>query len=631
MKAKRGGANRHVDSSALLNLELVLLFLLFVIGLTIAYLYAPLSEYEYVLFAAFGALFFAYAYAFAIRKSLKRLLHSLFALSVLTFAGVIYAAGAPFAILSGTIGILELFSIDLLVLLPAAFLIATGTYIYKKSKSAAMIVLIAALLLVLVYFATDLILKGFGFDDEMFIVVQSIKELEHGINPYGISFARLIYYNRTVFVPTVSTTNKILGTLQYPPLFLISFLPFYLLSGKSIESISAIGFTVSYTAYLFVLVLVTFLVKKRRDRLKPSVAFLSVVAISATVFSAVQDLLLIALLIIAYEKAESGYAWVFFGLCASLQELAWVPILLLVAYIALFKGMLAGVKQLGLSLLLFLAIGSWFIATKPQAFLLSLFEPLGKPIPSATSPFGFAILKTGVALNAYTTIFAAVLIISVLLLALHKEKKLIPLLSMLPFLFLDHSIVTYYTIFGTVFAYAVFMSSESKRAQRHSGLFFRSHAHILYAAIVLAIITAALAAFGAHSAYVRAFNISTSNATLSNVAIANNTTSTLREELSYSNLANSTVYMYFITKPAYGIASTVGFFNETIINSNTNISCESYACKINTNALVLKGKGSYELIASFTSKEALACVEPIIYSGNYWLFQKPVCENAEKA
>ncbi|MEM3241233.1 MAG: hypothetical protein QXV13_02150 [Candidatus Micrarchaeaceae archaeon] len=628
MKIKTRAAKTRFAGGTKLNIELVLLFFFLIICLIIAYLYAPLSKYEYLFFAAFSASFIAYAYVFAISKNRVRLLNSLFVLSALLFAAVFYTTGAPLVFLSNAISILELFSIGLLILLPVAFLISMGTYIYKKNRSAALAILAIALLLIFMYYATTLIFRGFGFDDEMFIAVQSIKELEHGINPYGVSFARLIYYNRTVFVPTISTTNKILGTLQYPPLFLISFLPFYLLSGKSIESISTVGFAVSYAAYLFVLLLVIFLVRKRRDRLRPSLAFFSVLAISVILFSAIQDLLLIALLIIAYEKIDSEYAWVFLGLCASLQELAWIPVLLFIAYITLNKGMLASIKQLGLSLLLFLAISSWFIATKPHAFLFSLLEPLGNPMPSATSPFGFALLKAGVTLGAYTLIFAAVLMISVLLLALHNEKKLIPLLSMLPFMFLDHSIITYYTIFGLVFAYAVFMSKENRHVQSRYAKFFRAHAYVLEIAIAVIIIATALVIFGAHISYVQGFDINPSNATLSSVAISNNSAaSTFSEELSYDNLANSTVYMYFITKPVSGGAAVVGLLNETVINSNMNVSCASYACRININALSLKGVGTYRLLANFASNKTLACVEPIIYNGVYWLFQKPVCNN----
>ncbi|MEM0074677.1 MAG: hypothetical protein QXX70_02155, partial [Candidatus Micrarchaeaceae archaeon] len=221
MKIKTRAAKTRFAGGTKLSIELVLLFFFLIICLIIAYLYAPLSKYEYLFFAAFSASFIAYAYVFAISKNRVRLLNSLFVLSALLFAAVFYTTGAPLVFLSNAISILELFSIGLLILLPVAFLISMGTYIYKKNRSAALAILAIALLLIFMYYATTLIFKGFGFDDEMFIVVQSIKELEHGINPYGVSFARLIYYNRTVFVPTISTTNKILGTLQYPPLFLI--------------------------------------------------------------------------------------------------------------------------------------------------------------------------------------------------------------------------------------------------------------------------------------------------------------------------------------------------------------------------------------------------------------------------
>ncbi|MGC8676067.1 MAG: hypothetical protein ACP5T3_00925 [Candidatus Micrarchaeia archaeon] len=621
------GSGRFARISKLQAAELFLLFLFFIAGDSAEYLYAFLSGTEYLIFAAFSALFIAFAYALAVGNRNDRDLSLLFVAALALFAFTIYASGAPKAIAANVAILTEMLSIALLILIPAMFLISIGAYFYAENKPMAMALLGIALILLLLYYASNLIFKGIGMNDEMFIAVKSARMLMQGVNPYGISFSKQIFYNASKFEPTVSVKNTILGTLQYPPLFLLSFMPFYLVAFEFHGSETA-SFLITFTAYLFVMLLALFFTREREDRLRPSLALFCIVAAAIAFISAVQDLLMVALLIIAYEKINSKYAWAFLGLGIAMQELLWVPILFLVVYLALNRGMRHALKQLALAALLFAAISSWFIATKPVAFLSSILLPLSGPMPSATSPFGFAILKGyGITLGAYLILFVAVLVVSSLLLAFHNKKQLIPVFSMLPFLFLDHSIITYYTTFGMLLAFALFFGKDEK-PNMHAALarFSSKNRKVLLAAIAVVAVVCALALAASHAAYERSFNVSLSNETMNNTIAQNGSVITSASALlHYRNLPNGTAYMYFVEQRVNASAADIGLINNTVINSNVKSACNSYACKINTNVLKLQGSGTYTLEFKTSSNETVTCIAPIIYNGEYWAFPKPVC------
>jgi len=147
----------------------------------------------------------------------------------------------------------------------------------------------------------------------MLIVVESSKLIIHGINPYGVSFTNVLYENRSIGL-SISTTNQILSTLQYPPLFVLSFIPFYLIQ-PTFTGITATDFTTEAVVYLFILILVVAFAQYKKQSIAPNM-----VLILATVFvilniASITDFLIIALLLLAYMFIEKKYAWLFLGLC----------------------------------------------------------------------------------------------------------------------------------------------------------------------------------------------------------------------------------------------------------------------------------------------------------------------------
>ncbi|MGC8547484.1 MAG: hypothetical protein ACP5MC_00570 [Candidatus Micrarchaeia archaeon] len=617
--ANRTGESRRILNSQVYIVEFIFLLFIFLVLCSTQYFYAFFGNspgLECTFFAAYAATFILYSYLFAIGFRKGKMLNALFAFGILLFAISAYASTAAIQFAVTMTNMLMLLSLSLLFLVPTMFIVSIGTYFYTESKKFAFALFCIALVLSSLYFLTGIVYKGIMADDETLISEYATQELLHGVNPYGISFSKQLFYSSSKGTLTISTSSTILGNLQYPPMFLLSFAAIYLI-GSAIHATKSTIYLLMLDIYLFAMLLIIFSVRERRYRLKPSLPFFTILALSVMITSAFQDLLIIALLIAAYEKLDSKYAWVFIGLAAAMQELVWIPILLLLAYLALEKGLGRALMQAGLALLLFLAISFWFIVTKPAAFGAALFAPLSNPLPSGVSAFGYALLRDyGITLSAYPLLFASAILICLLLLYLSRSKQLIPLLSMLPFLVLDHSLITYYIMLGTWFAFALFLGKEQK-AKTSARSFWR---YAALSGIALILVSDAALVGISHESLVRNFNITLSNTTMS--ALPESNTTMLYASLRYNGLANGTEHIYFMVEPQKGPAFEEGLLNETLINSNAG-ACENYTCKVSPNKLVLNGSGEYLLRARLNANAR--CATAIIYNDKYYRVFGPFC------
>jgi len=235
---------------------------------------------------------------------------------------------------------------------------------------------------------------------------------------------------------SISTTNQILSTLQYPPLFVLSFIPFYLIQ-PTFTGITATDFTTEAVVYLFILILVVAFAQYKKQSIAPNM-----VLILATVFvilniASTTDFLIIALLLLAYMFIEKKYAWLFLGLCLAMQELLWLPVILMLAYLANEKGIKAGIYNAVLAVAVFLVISAPFIIAKPLVFFKSILLPLSKPLPSGVPVFGFMLLRSyPILMNTYPIIFGVAIIIGIIILLYEDKKELIGFFSYFAFLVL---------------------------------------------------------------------------------------------------------------------------------------------------------------------------------------------------
>ncbi len=606
-----------LKSIAKKRFEFSLLFFLFIDFEFSAYILPLFSILSYVLFTFFVASAFAYFYLFSL-EPMKKSNEVFFVAAIALLALAVFYSHA----LTQFIKVTALWTITSLIffveLYATFFMIALAVYFVEKNKGVSAILFSSAFIVIMLLFGTKLIISGMGYDDEMFIIVKSTKLLLEGINPYGVSFSSALLSNSSRFLPTVSLQNTILGNLQYPPLFMLAYAPFYIISQANVET----SFIAAYGFYLFLFISALFISRKENKRLTPismSLAFLIAVVISLV--SAVMDLLLVAVTMLAYSKLESKNAWLFLGIAISLQELLWVPTFFMLVYLANEMGVRHAAKQFIGAVGVFLAISAWFMISKPGAFFASMFTPLYQPLPSNTSPLGFALIRLlGMDISAYLPLFGIYLFLFSLLLLYHNRKPMIFLLSMIVFLIYYRSIVTYYTIFGILFAFAVFETREGKK----NGVFtriLRKNKPEFFLIVALLVAASALIIVKAHTNYSQSFNISFTNQSLQ----VHGNTALLTGTIKCSNIHNKTIYVFVGALNATGVYE-LGLVNDTIIlhSPEKTAICNAEVCSADTNEITLNGTESYNFAASINVPK-IRCIYAVFYSSNYYYVSNPIC------
>ncbi len=240
---------------------------------------------------------------------------------------------------------------------------------------------------------------------------------------------------------------------------------------------------------------------------------------------------------------------------------------------------------------------------------------------SSISVFGFGLIKWyAVPFSTFTILFAISILLEIAAVGYANRKELIPVFSMIPFLILDHSISTYYTMFGVVFAFAILMG---KRTIEKKETFLHKHKHVFVSIIIAGILLAGGVIVEAHANYLENFDIRMTNASIS----YNSTGAVLNAMLNYKNLSNNTIYAYFYVETKGGVAFTAGFINNTLINTNAKSLCDNYSCRVNTNKLVLNGTGTYRLVAviSGNATSEAECLAPVFYNSGYAYLAPGTC------
>lgn len=243
------------DSARVLYLELFFSAILLVINANTALLSFFLLNSIAFFSLAFSVLFLAFVLLYVIKRpppnanwrrldGYSMLLHSIFAGMVLFYL-LIYLTGED---LSRGLAIqfiysIETFALFFLMLLPVFFLVFSGSYLIrsgrKKEYRSKLLIFVAALGLLLLYFFVAL--KGiFIADDEELLKLTSVMMLFNGTNPYAASIAPLLYNNTNTIGATMTTNNTLLGNMDYPALFFLLFIPFYLTAQPTLRNLNSI-------------------------------------------------------------------------------------------------------------------------------------------------------------------------------------------------------------------------------------------------------------------------------------------------------------------------------------------------------------------------------------------------------
>lgn len=561
--------------------------------------------------AAAGLAFYVFVIAFLIayvywangaqRAKHPIALHALFASAVAAFL-------LPFALgiglyLNLLLKAVQMFTsagLFLMIFIPLFFLAFTAAYLVrlKGDRRHAVLLLILALLVLILVFSAKFIVTWFSVDDEEFLAMQSIRLMLSGADPYAVSVAGLIYSNTSSMVPTMTTSNGIIGTMDYPALFFLTLAPFYFVSAPTLQNVGGIDLPLQAAVFIFALLAVFAFTMKKEDLLKPRITLLALFAIVPIYYiSSITTYLMLALLLLAYAKIDSRYAWLPLGLCLSLQEELWLPVIFLIAYSLTRQGVRRAAMNVIGAAGVFVACNAYFIALSPSAFFGSLFSPLSKTLlPITSSPIAFSLMKWfPVQLQAYSLLFSLLSALLLLIFLYKGRKELIPLFSFLPLLVLPHSLPSYYTFFLFFALFAVCTAKGKRRSLGVVEAFLRKRKYVMACAVAVVVACTALALLSSHAAYKRNFNITLQDQSLSPIAGTNFTA--YRASIAYSGLGNGTVYMMVIAHAGFS-SGVLGLLNDTIVVPAPAAVCATYECHVNTNRIVLPLNGTFSRISA---------------------------------
>ena len=215
---------------------------------------------------------------------------------------------------------------------------------------------------------------------------------------------------------------------------------------------------------------------------------------------------MLAMIILAYVKLDSEYSWVLLGICLAMQELLWLPVMLLLAYKTVNSGVRKGIINAIGSILVFLAFNAYFIAIGPAAFVHGIFNPIGNIIPDAGGVFGYLIsVVYGTSIPIEGVVIGMVSLFSLAAFLYIGEKRLAPLLSLLPLEFLSHNLL-YYPAFFIAFAFATLSIRENKKNSRRIAL-PAGWKRILAVVMAVLILSGIAIVLYSHSEYMRYFGM----------------------------------------------------------------------------------------------------------------------------
>jgi len=512
----------------------------------------------------------------------------------------------------------EYIGLFIVLVLPLFFLIFFGIWLFNQGyKKISYSLLAISVALIAFYFVSGLIFSHYKINDEIFILLLETKALLAGANPYAVSVSQQLFYNVTggiVNTPSVTSQNTVVGTLSYPALYILSFVPFYIFSDGSLQGLIAGGLKVQEALFLLVALITTALVIDKRLLGKPVYSLILFTTIALSYLSSIAIYLMFALLLLAYAKLESRYSWIFLGLCTSLQQQLWFPVILLIIYSFSNQGVKAGMRNIFGSLAIFLLINAYFIALNPTAFFGNLFGTVsGILLPVSFSSVGYLLVTNyPILLSGYSALFLISVAILSLLFLYFNEKRLVGLFAMIPFLFNSHSIPVYYTFFTGFLIVTIFIKNPKGKASAKK--YLAANMRLLYASLLALALAATFVVYSSHAAYGQGFGALITNSSIRFDSATNQTI--YSGDLSYSG---GSLYVLAVVSSKYDVGYE-GLLNHTIITQAIS-NCTQYPCIVNVNRLVISHEGNYPLtlhLGRGTYSEPIYGVRVVLYNDNYF-------------
>jgi hypothetical protein len=542
----------------------------------------------------FAAIAIAYASSFALNPLLWRRFMEMFMLSGVSFVALV----------------------------PLFFLTFIGIYLIREKKQKVFLLLLVVLSVLVIYYTSDIVTNAFRIDDEELLMFLSTVSVFNGVNPYVASFSQMLYHNASSVGFTLTTSNGIIGHMDYPALFIFTFIPFYFASTPSLQNLIRVDIPLQEAAFVFALMVAMAFLLDKKELLRPRFSLLVFFVFVVNYCDSITMLLMVALLIIAYKGLDSKYSWLFLGLAASIHQVLWLPIAFLTAYSLNNYGIRKGVENAAGTVAVFIAASAYFLIQSPAAYFDAIFNTLHASVfPSSFSSIGFALTKIfPVLLPTYSTLFELVSLFLLFLLLYFNRKELVPIFSMIPFLLMNRSLNAYYETLLFLLFFGIAVSKGKEKGWIEKELKKRRTLSCAIAASFSVMIVALL--LFSHAEYARNFNISMSQPALQ--IDAANASSVYRTTLSYSNLSNYSIYVVAVGVDRKASATLVGFLNYSILNNS--ITCNSLECMESVNKIVLPSNQSQYLLTArikwYDGVTPIDLVAMEVYNGDHFYFGK---------
>lgn len=480
-------------------------------------------------------------------------------------------------------------------------LLSVGAYLIYTAKNyrAGLLVFIIVLAFLIIYFTSGYFKVKYIANDESILTMYSVKAILNGTNPYTTSISRLIYFshlqNGTSF--TLLSNSTVIGGVTYPSLFFLTFVPFYFLSPPTIQNLENIDLTTQASVFIFILLVVIYSMIEKKNILRPRYMLYVFLALFLSNIVSVATYLMLAVILLAYWKLDSRYSWIILGVAVSLQEELWIPAVLLIAYSFNSYGFRKGMANVIGTAAVFLLFNGYFIILNPGAYLHTVFEPISGFLPlDPSAPIGyFVFMHYGVATELFSKLFILAVAGVLLVLLYFNAKKAIPLLSIIPFMFLTHALVNYYYFFMAMFVVIAYSEAERHR----DGILMREVAkysnfkYLISGLLGLVILLGVFFIWQAHAAYVNELNLSVSN----QQAYISGNSLYYSGTVSY-NLTGANASRMYVLLNVYGSGEEgfYGLFNTSIFNSSS--AC-AYPCSLNINILELNSSSHVYAIHAY--------------------------------
>lgn len=381
----------------------------------------------------------------------------------------------------------------------------------KRALKALGAVLVGFAIFAIALFFLSGTFQAIGLNDAAFTTYYADRVLLAGHNPYSDFLNTGLYgafQNHTINSVTFRTDGTVGGrTIGYPPLYLLLFLPFAAVS-STIQQFSGALLYQEAIFSLALLAVIAYIGGVRGSGRGPIIALLLVIPFLFFSLISFVDMIVIAALLIAFFFPEKWYFGVALGIAASMQQLAWIPVLMLLLYTIIRSKQAKALRDVVAFGLTVLAINIYPMALGPIGYIGKLLSQLGSVLPTSLSPFGILIVRYfDIPLPYFRALFYLGLGISVVLFLLLGKKRNFAILSLVPFLFLDFGRIEYYAVFA-VLGTIVAILEVPKRSSAEAPMIER---RIAYAALCILGLAAVLVVAVGHLQYEHSFGISVSD------------------------------------------------------------------------------------------------------------------------